>query len=56
MAYARVVSGMVCEVIDYNPYEVINENFHHMFHPCPDEVKINWIYDENTQTYTEPDQ
>lgn len=53
--YARVQNGMVQEVIYYNPYEVVNENFHHLFHPCPDEVELNWRYDENTQTYIEPE-
>jgi hypothetical protein len=53
--YARIEIGIVQEVVDYNPYEIINENFHYLFHPCPDEVEVFWQYDENTKIYTEPD-
>lgn len=52
--WARVEAERVQEVIDYNPYEVINEAFHHLFHPCGDEVEVGYEYDQKTKTYTEP--
>lgn len=53
--YARVQNGFVQEIVFYNPYEVVNENFHNLFHPCPDEVEVSWSYNEETEMYTEPE-
>lgn len=49
--WARVVNEMVTEVVDYNPFEVVNEAFHHQFHECGDEVEVGYTYDEKTGTY-----
>jgi hypothetical protein len=53
--YARVQNGFVQEIVFYNPYEVVNENFHNLFHPCPDEVEVSWSYNEETEMYTKPE-
>lgn len=53
--WVRVQDGMVQEVVTYNPFEVVNENFHHLFKECNIEnVDVRWLYDENTNTFSEP--
>jgi hypothetical protein len=52
--WCRLDNNLVQEVITYNPYEVINENFHHLFVQCPEEVELLWSYDPNTGDFTPP--
>jgi hypothetical protein len=46
---------VIQEVITYNPYEIINENFWHLFKECPDEVEKGYFYNPNTETFYLPD-
>jgi len=52
--WARVVNEMVAEVVDYNPFEVVNEAFHYQFHECGDEVEVGYTYDEDTLEWEAP--
>lgn len=54
--WVRVEYGMVQEIVTYNPFEVVNENFHHLFKECNNDiVDILWSYDEETGTFSEPE-
>lgn len=53
--WVRVENSMVQEIVTYNPFEVINENFHHLFKECNDDnVDVFWSYDEKSGIFSEP--
>ena len=52
--YARIQDGMVQEIIDYNPYEVINEKLHYLFTPCPDYVQQGYVFLSEFNSYGPP--
>jgi hypothetical protein len=51
--YARVVNGVVAEVIESDPATLFNSTVAAMFQSCPDNVRVGWTFDENE--WTEPE-
>jgi len=47
-------SNTVQEVINYNPFEIVNEAFHPFFHEVSGEETYGWIYDSDTGTFSAP--
>jgi len=49
--WCRVENFIVQEIIDYNPYEVINPDFHHLFYPCDESVEHLDYYCSNNDKF-----
>ncbi len=47
-------SGIVDEVIDYDPVGVINENFVDLFTSCPDYVQTGYVFLTEFDSYGPP--
>lgn len=47
--------SQILEIIDYNPREVINESFWHLFKECPDNVEKGYWYNPKTDTFYLPE-
>jgi hypothetical protein len=47
-------SNTVQEVIYYNPFEIVNEEFHPFFREVSGEETYGWIYDPDTGTFSAP--
>ena len=53
--WVRLNDKVVQEIVTYNPFEIVNENFHNLFKECNDDnVDLLWIYDEKTKTFIAP--
>lgn len=53
--WVRLHNKVVQEIVTYNPFELVNENFHHLFLECNnDQVDIFWSYDEETRSFNPP--
>ena len=43
MKYARIISGIVQEVIDFDPAQAFHPEVAALFVQCPDEVQAGWL-------------
>jgi hypothetical protein len=48
-------SKIVGEIIDYDPKTIINEQLHHRFIPCDENITLGYYYNEETNSFYVPD-
>jgi hypothetical protein len=47
-------NNIVQEVISYNPFGIINKQFHSFFYEVYGDETYDWVYNPETQTFSPP--